>query len=169
METKVLSFKTRSELYGTTDAVITDIDHAIKSGFCPCGSGEDYKFSSEEIEQLKQIKSGSLEEFTPELRVQTTKEHFETYRDLFVAKGSPLSLISVIESRIGKAAIVEALTNGAGHLNEIPLKVWDGLCQHVGWTGKQGDKFTKSNSQQVCLLKHIATYQIAKAKPVFKG
>jgi hypothetical protein len=73
MQTKniYISFKVPSEMYGTTDAVISNIDHAIKTGFCPCGSGEDYKLNANEIEQLKQIANGEDIEFKP----QTKKFH----------------------------------------------------------------------------------------------
>jgi hypothetical protein len=58
-----IQFKVFSELYGTTDAVICDMDHAIKFGFAPCGDGCDYRFTEHEFSQLK---SGyAKDKFTP--------------------------------------------------------------------------------------------------------
>jgi predicted RNA methylase len=48
-----IEFKVPSELYGETVAVITDLARAIKMGYCPCGDGSDYLFTTHELEQLK--------------------------------------------------------------------------------------------------------------------
>lgn len=54
-------------MYGITDCVITDIDHTLKTGYAPCGSGEDYKLTAEELIQLRAIRSGAQTEFTREV------------------------------------------------------------------------------------------------------
>lgn len=51
----MITFKVKSELYGQTDCVITNITHTLKTGFAPCGDGCDYKLSPFELEQLKRI------------------------------------------------------------------------------------------------------------------
>lgn len=48
-------FKVKSKLYGQTDCVVNDLERAIKTGFAPCGSGEDYKFTKNEIARLKSL------------------------------------------------------------------------------------------------------------------
>lgn len=45
-------------MYGITDCVITDIDRTLKTGYAPCGSGEDYKLSPWELIALREIRSG---------------------------------------------------------------------------------------------------------------
>ncbi len=58
-----IQFKVFSELYGETDAVICDLNEAIRIGYCPCGDGCDYVFTEHE---LRQLKSGYKEhEFIP--------------------------------------------------------------------------------------------------------
>ncbi len=58
-----IQFKVFSELYGETDAVICDLNEAIRIGYCPCGDGCDYVFTEHE---LRQLKSGYSEhEFIP--------------------------------------------------------------------------------------------------------
>ena len=54
----MITFKVPSELYGVTDCVITDIDRTLKTGYAPCGSGEDYKFTPDELAQLARINKG---------------------------------------------------------------------------------------------------------------
>lgn len=63
MQTNYITFKVPSKMYGVTDCVVTDIARAIKTGFAPCGSGEDYKFTPQELEQLKRIAAGENIEF----------------------------------------------------------------------------------------------------------
>lgn len=58
-----ITFKVPSEMYGQTDCVITDIDRTIKTGFAPCGSGEDYKLTQGELMQLGEILRGERTEF----------------------------------------------------------------------------------------------------------
>jgi hypothetical protein len=65
MSANYITFKVPSQMYGVTDAVISDINRTLKTGFCPCGSGEDYKLSPEELEQLKRIAAGENIEFSP--------------------------------------------------------------------------------------------------------
>lgn len=48
-----IQFKVFSELYGWKDAVITDVNHAISTGWIPCGDGCDYRLTLHEIEQLR--------------------------------------------------------------------------------------------------------------------
>jgi hypothetical protein len=59
----MITFKVPSEMYGVTDCVITDIQHTLKTGYAPCGSGEDYKLTGDELRQLHRIASGEKIEF----------------------------------------------------------------------------------------------------------
>lgn len=63
MENKSFQFKVYSELYGETDACVLDIERAIKTKCCPCGDGNDYRFTLHEYRQLLEGKFG--ENFTP--------------------------------------------------------------------------------------------------------
>ncbi len=94
--------------------------------------------------------------------VKTTKEHFDKYNELFIAKGKPELYIPAT-----KEEIIEALNNGDEHLNTIPLIKWDNAASCVGWTRKEGDKLYSSLAEKVCLLKHYAIYKVAKFKPKF--
>lgn len=59
---KSIEIKVFSELYGTTSAVIDNIEQAIKTGLCPCGDGTDYKLTPHELDQLRE---GIIDNFTP--------------------------------------------------------------------------------------------------------
>lgn len=63
----MITFKVPSEMYGVTDCVITDIQRTLKTGYAPCGSGEDYKFTNEEMAQLQRIAAGEKIDFCREL------------------------------------------------------------------------------------------------------
>jgi hypothetical protein len=65
MQTNYITFKVPSKMYGITDAVISDINRTLKTGFCSCGSGEDYRLGDSELKQLERIKAGEKIEFSP--------------------------------------------------------------------------------------------------------
>lgn len=104
-----------------------------------------------------------------QIEVKTTKEHFDKYEALYQAKGSDLRYWESVMPAT-KAQIIDALENGTkGHLNEIELAKWDLQARsYAGWTSQRDGKYYSSLAEQVCLFKHIATFHIAKAIPVYE-
>lgn len=49
----MMQFEVYSAMYGKTDAVIGNLEHAIKQGYCITGDGEDYRITKHEMDQLK--------------------------------------------------------------------------------------------------------------------
>jgi hypothetical protein len=86
----MITFKVPSELYGQTDCVITDINFTLKTGFAPCGSGEDYKLTQSELMQLGEILRGERTEFkhlneAPKMGYILPREGLQTDRNAYRA------------------------------------------------------------------------------------
>lgn len=86
--------------------------------------------------------------------MNTNNSHYAKYEALFQLKPHVVDFIPFTKDQVRTA-----LESGDECLNSLPLKKWDIAAEKVGWTNKDADgKLTKSLSQQVCLLKHVARY-----------
>lgn len=112
------------------------------------------------------------------MKAKTTREHFEKYAAL--AKDFPMSKPELLRA-LGEtqASVIEKLAADE-HLNNIPLRKFDGLphCKAkftYAW-GPANSGYAKfhggqqiSLSENVCTAKHILIYEVAKAEPEFEN
>lgn len=94
--------------------------------------------------------------------IQTTREHYNKYKNIVDKKGNLNHAIPAT-----KDEIIKAIESGDIHLNTIPINKWDARAQMAGATNWVEGKAYKSLSEQVCTLKHYAIYNLAGYKPEF--
>jgi len=85
---------------------------------------------------------------------ETTKEHFEKYRDLAKRLGNDWSNLSSILG-LNKEQMIEKYLEDK-YLNSIPLKQWDNLALCQNCAGSLAEK--------VCLVKHLTIYHFIGAE-----
>ncbi|MFA5696391.1 MAG: hypothetical protein WC917_02995 [Bacilli bacterium] len=100
-----------------------------------------------------------------QLIAKSTKAHYQKYSDM--AKVLHMSYKNY-QSMLGytKEELIEKFKEDK-NLNNIPLPKWDIQASFIPNIKYNG--FTLSLAEKVCLLKHLAIYDIIGAVPEFEG
>jgi hypothetical protein len=111
--------------------------------------------------------------------VKTTRAHYEEYRSLFLKIG--ITKIYPYIPETNRDVLLEKLAEDK-HLNNIPLVMWDRVREGHSYNPSNVDVYNRhplmptirktghhaSSCDVVCLLKHVAIFELAGAIPEFE-